>query len=145
MYKKILVALDGSKQTESILGRVGVLATKHQAEVTLLMVLPVPMIVIENGRLVATIDQEEERLRFEHQPYLDEWKSRLESVGVKTSTAIRFGDAATQIADCAKEYGVDLIVMSPKARKGLDRLFRRSVTSEVVRSVTTPVLLMRAA
>lgn len=145
MYKKILVALDGSKQAESILGRVGVLATKHEAEVTLLMVLPVPMVVIENGRLVATIDQEEDRLRSEHQPYLDEWKSRLESAGVKTSTVIKFGDPAAQIADYATASGIDLIVMSPKSRKGLSRLFRRSVTSEVVRSVTTPVLLMRAA
>jgi len=145
MYKRILVALDGSKQAERNLGHVGVLATKHNAEVILLMVLPMPTIVIQDGKLVATVDQQVERLEAEHRPYLEEWKRRLESAGVKASTSVRFGDPATEIADYAKEHKVDLIVMSHKPRKGLERLFRRSVTNKVMRLVTTPVLAMRAA
>lgn len=146
MYDKMLVILDGSKEAESILGRTAVLAAKHKAEVVLMMVLPVPMLVIENGRLIATIDQEEERMRAEVEPYLAKWRSRFEEGGINTSTAVRFGHVPEQVAEYAKENAIDLIVVATREQKGLDRLLRRDVAQKIVHAVsTTPVLLMKAA
>ncbi|MCL5961200.1 MAG: universal stress protein [Chloroflexi bacterium] len=145
MYTRILVALDGSKQSESVLGRAGVLAAKHNAELVLLMVLPMPMVVIENGRMIATIDQEAERMQTLVQPYLRKWKARFEGTGIGTSVAVRFGDTAQQIADYAAGHRIDLIVVPEKARKGFDRWLHPSLAEKVVHLAPTPVILMNAA
>lgn len=141
MYDRILVGVDNSTEGESILGRVGVLAAKHNAEVVLLMVLPVPPVVVADGKLIATIDQEMERMRAVAWPYLAKWKDRFELSGVKASATVRFGDPAEQIASYSREHKADLIVVPQRARKGLGRL-RRSVGEKVVQLAVAPVLLI---
>jgi nucleotide-binding universal stress UspA family protein len=101
--------------------------------------------MIENGRLIATIDQEEERIRAQVEPYLAKWKSRFEAGGIITSVAVRFGHVEEQVADYAKQNDIDLIVVATRERRGLDRLLRRDVAQKIVNSVSAPVLLMKAA
>lgn len=145
MYERMLVVLDGSKESESILGRAGLLAAKNGAEIVLLTVQPEPMMVVQDGRVIATLDQEAERMAGMIQPYLEGWKNRLAAVGVKSSIAVRFGEPARAIADYARWNDVGLIVMAARRKKGLQGLIRRSLADRVVHAATAPVLLMNAA
>ena len=45
--------------------------------------------------------------------------------------------------EIAKALGVDMIVMGPHAREGLDRLFFGSVANEGVKSAKCPVMTIR--
>ncbi|MGD8495587.1 MAG: universal stress protein [Gemmatimonadales bacterium] len=52
-------------------------------------------------------------------------------------------NAAPTILDYAADHGVDLIVMGSHGRRGFRRLLLGSVTEEVVRMATCPVLVVR--
>ncbi len=50
------------------------------------------------------------------------------------------GPVHTEILNCAKELGADLIIMATHGRTGLTRLLIGSVTEKVVREAQCPVL-----
>jgi nucleotide-binding universal stress UspA family protein len=53
-------------------------------------------------------------------------------------------DAAHEIIQKSKEYGIDLIVMATHGRSGLDRWVLGSVAEKVLRYGETPLLLVNA-
>ena len=53
------------------------------------------------------------------------------------------GDAAESIRDAARHYGADLIVMATHGRTGLSHAISGSVTEEVIRTASCPVLVLR--
>jgi nucleotide-binding universal stress UspA family protein len=55
-----------------------------------------------------------------------------------------YGPPADSIVDAARFRKADLIVMSTHGRSGLGRLVVGSVAETVLRSTTTPILLVRS-
>ncbi len=145
MYTKILVALDGTEFSESILAQVEELAGKGDAEIMLFTVLPHPQMHIENGRVFATVDQEMERVKVEAERYLGQLEQRFCDKGIRTTRATSFGDPAREIADFARRNQVDLIAMATHGRQGLDRFLHGSVSEAVLRQASTPMLVLKAA
>ncbi|MBI4320880.1 MAG: universal stress protein [Chloroflexi bacterium] len=145
MYNRILVALDGTQLSESVLSHVEDLASRENSEVILFTVMPEPKPVVVEGRMVMTADQEWEREKLDAEQYLTKLEWRLRSKGIRVTTAATFGDPAKEIADYARRRDVDLIAMATHGRSGLDRLIHGSVSSAVMRMVPTPLLLMKAA
>jgi nucleotide-binding universal stress UspA family protein len=59
---------------------------------------------------------------------------------VKVQEKVELGNPSKNIVEHAKTEGVDLIIMATRGKGGLSRLFLGSVTEQVIRNTTCPVL-----
>lgn len=142
MPKRILVPLDQTVDSASILSFVGDAARSAGATVRLVHVGPVPGNVLSaDGRLVAYADQEMARLSAEGIDYLRAEGARLE--GVPVEHAVRFGEAVTEILNEAHEFGADLIALTTRRRHQLSRLVMGSTAEEICRRADIPVVVYR--
>jgi CBS domain-containing protein len=132
----ILVPLDGSPGSESVLPTVGALAHARAARVRLLRVAPEPKAVEVDGRIIAYADQEMSRVELETLAYLK--RVALALPGIEVDCAVCFGEAAEEIVKAAQAARVDLIAMATHRRRGLDRALKGSVAETVERSSAIP-------
>ena len=138
-YRHILVPLDGSLLSEYILPQVGRFASAFQTEMTLLHVVPAE----EDSGQNLTPSQKQARARVVR--YLQGVEDSLKQLGGKVEWTIRCGDPAEAIAAFARENDIDLVIMSTH---GKGRAYHKgigSVTSEVLKRVTVPVVTIRAS
>lgn len=147
MYREILVTLDGSELAEGALPHAIALQKAFSARLTLLLVLEPSVAYVQpalGGMVVdATIVVDEEV--HTGRDYLDGITSRLSGEGMSVQGVIRDGDPASEICDYAAENEIDMIVMCTHGRSGIKRWVYGSVADKVLRSASTPVLLIRAA
>jgi nucleotide-binding universal stress UspA family protein len=140
--RRVLVPLDGSPLAEAVLPFVASLARPLGLEITLLRVAPtVPPQVIEGSRRV--VANPIDRLTQEANDYLCGVADRLRAEGLNALTAVRVGDAATEIVLGAREGRADLIAMTTHGRTGLRRLLFGSTADGVLRRADVPVFLVR--
>jgi nucleotide-binding universal stress UspA family protein len=141
MYRKILVPLDGSALAECSLEHVRAIATGcHVAQVVLLRVVE----TIENAAAFGLtgdnfLEQAKQRLS-EAREYLAKLSDKLKTEGLTIDTAAIKGSAADALLDCAKDNGVDLIIMSTHGHSGVSRWAFGSVADRVIRHAAVPVL-----
>jgi nucleotide-binding universal stress UspA family protein len=139
--KTILVPLDGSAGSESVLWTVGELARVQGARVRLLRVaVPAPVIRAADERVIAFADQETARVEHEEMAYLKQAARDLEGLAVET--VVRFGDPAAEIVSEAEASGADLVAMATHQRSGVARVLKGSVAERVERATTVPVVLV---
>ena len=136
----ILVPLDGSPGSESVLPTVGELAHAQAARVRLLRVAPEPKAVEADDRIIAYADQETSRVELESLGYLK--RVALALPDIEVDCAVCFGDAAEEIVKEAQAARVDLIAMATHRRRGLDRALKGSVAETVERASAIPVVLV---
>ncbi|MCL5263887.1 MAG: universal stress protein [Chloroflexi bacterium] len=147
MYKRILVTLDGSELSEEVLPYAEDMAEKMKSEVVLLRVSPPPQALEENGRIIAPVDEEMDRIAIELGEYLNRIAYRLRAKAIPVRTAVKFGDAAEVIVDYARESenGISLVAMCTHGRSGIKRWVYGSVAERVLRGSSVPVLLIRSS
>ena len=140
MYRRALVALDGSEVAETIMPFI--LEIAGPLEVTLLRVtVPVrPMIVEGAGQ---PMFEDPESARIDAEEYLAPLAADLRRRGVRVKTEVRRGEVAEEILKAARESKADVIAMTTHGRTGLGRLLFGSVAETVLRESELPVLLMR--
>jgi len=137
----ILVPLDGTSGSETVLDTIGEIARAEGASVRLLSVqAPLHEVEVE-GRVVAYADQETERVEAETHTYFQRVAASLGPVTV--SFAVRFGEPVTQIVEEAEAARATLIAMATHRRTGIARIFKGSVAERVERGTTIPVLLVQ--
>jgi nucleotide-binding universal stress UspA family protein len=146
MFKRILVALDGSELAEAALAPAFALAEKFGGEVVLLRVT-VAGRVFAGAPLVAsrTYFPEAETLLTDERDaadYLQRINRRCRNSGVTIRTRALPGTPAEAVVAAARDEAADLIVMSTHGRSGLDRLVYGSVAEAVLRGAHVPVLLV---
>jgi nucleotide-binding universal stress UspA family protein len=127
----MLVALDGSAESEQILDEVARIASPDTA-VDLLHVLASPQQEVPNAGA---------RLEDVAEDYLRRAAARLPGRRVRTN--LWRGEPEEEIPRAAEALHADLIAMTTHARKGLSHLLMGSVAEAVVRNTTLPVLLTR--
>lgn len=139
--RTILVPLDGSTQSESVLAAVRELARVSGAAVRLLRVVsPGAAVRADDDRVVAYADQETARVEEEARVYLRHAAAELAGVGVQT--AVRFGEPVAEIVEEAETAGADLIALAARRRLGFGRLGAGSVGRGLERATTIPLLLV---
>ena len=147
MYKRILVATDGSKLSESAVEHALNLADITGAELVALKVVPrYPQTYFEGG-----IGIDAEDIKRVEQQWLDEALqvvNRIKSEGQKKTVKVKAMTAksdlvAEAIITAAKRNKCDLIVMASHGRKGLKRLLLGSETQQVLTHSHIPVLVLR--
>ena len=135
--RMLLVPLDGTAGSESVLGTVAELARAQGARVRFLRVAPAVDAVRAESRVVAYADQETARVEQAELAYLRSLAAGLP--GVAVDAVVRFGDPATEIVGEAEAQGADLIAMATH-RRGVSRFLRGSLADAVERETTIPVL-----
>jgi nucleotide-binding universal stress UspA family protein len=130
MAKRILVRLDKSETSETVLPLVAGLASAMGATVRLLHVEPEAKELIDrSGRVLVHIDQDAARLEVDGMDYLAGMAGRLPGLAVER--AVRFGDPVREILTEAESFGADLIAVTTTGRSGLRRAVLGSVAEQV--------------
>ena len=135
--KTVLVPLDGSNLAEEALAPAIGFARNGAALVILRAA---------EARATPFTDPNEAQIAVvqEAELYLASVADRLRRVGVtNVQTSVWYGAPVEGIADAAKFRNVDLIVMSTHGRSGVGRLVLGSVAEVVLRTTSTPILLLR--
>ncbi len=148
MYKKILVPLDGSELSESVLNHVVNIATSCQVpEVVLTRVRePLDTSTIMEKYFDAKIASElDEDYHNEAADYLEKMATTLKRDGIVVKGEVLSGDPAEELIKYCKRSGVDLIIMSTHGRSGISRWVLGSVADKVIRQAEVPVLIRPAA
>lgn len=131
MIERILVALDGSPESEEIFQEVERVAGSR-TQVDLLHVLESrPEEVPGLGAMTEPVAR----------AYLERFAQRIPDRDVRLH--LRTGEPEREIPRAARSLGADLIAMTTHARRGLSRLLMGSVAESIVRRSPIPVLLTR--
>jgi nucleotide-binding universal stress UspA family protein len=147
MYKRILVATDGSTLSRKAAKEAIALCASLGAGLVALNVVPrYPMSYFEGGASISP--QEVGRIETEWtergQAIADTVQKSAEAAGVKAKAVVTKSDlVAASIMATAKKSKCDLIVMASHGRKGISRILLGSETQQVLTHSTIPVLVLR--
>lgn len=141
MYKRILLAYDGSESGQKALLDCHDIAQWGQSELFLVAVRP--MLLNQIGMEGTFYDAElEEHEAKKYRDILADGLARLTERGHKASGEVLVGESVDQICKCAKRVGADLIVVG---HKHLDswaaRWWRGSVSASLVEHSPCSVLI----
>lgn len=147
MYKRILVATDGSTLSKKAVKEAIGLAASLEAALVVLNVVPrYPMSYFEGGATISPqeIGRIEKDWAGKGQAIADAAQKSAEAVGVTAKAVTARSDlVATAIMAAAKKNKCDLIVMASHGRKGISRILLGSETQQVLTHSNIPVLVLR--
>jgi len=147
MYQHILVTLDGSELSESVLPHLGAVAKSCKADGKVTLARVVEPLHFFEGLEHSLPHLEKERLEkdvvIQTQAYLDGIAEKIDLGNVTVETEILHGDAPEAIVEYAHESGVDLIMIGTHGNSEFKKLVIGSVADRVVREACVPVFLVR--
>jgi nucleotide-binding universal stress UspA family protein len=150
MYCRILVATDGSPASEQAIEQAARLAKEQQAQLRIVHVIEQSRLAFAAAGPVA-VDLEGilGALRKSGQAALERGRAIAQQLGVQADTAIVGDDAiddrvAMVLAEEARRWKADLIVLGTHGRRGINHLLMGSVAEAVARVAPAHVLLVRA-
>jgi len=147
MYKKILVATDGSTLSKKAVTHAISLAQLSGAELVALKVVPrYPQSYFEGGMVLPASDVGRiEKQWMEHsQTIVDAVAKSGSAKGVTVKAITSKSDLVSDaIIAAAKKHKCDLIVMASHGRNGVKRLLLGSETQLVLTHSNIPVLVLR--
>ena len=142
MFKRILLAYDGSEPGQKALLDCDEIAKLTQGELHLAAVMPPPTAMIGGEGFVYDVSRDEED-RKRYRAILDEGLKRLEGSGTKASGELLEGEAVDEIVRQAKKINAELIVVG---HRHLDswtaRWWRGSVSKVLIEHSPCSVLVV---
>ncbi len=128
MYRKILLAYDGSPDGDEALAQVESLVSSTGTTVHLLAIIDLSenMLIVEGMAFVP------DNRRYLTQRLLDAGVKRLQRVGCKATSDIRYGNPADQIDLIAREMNADLIVLGHRDQGTLARWLNGSIGESIL-------------
>lgn len=145
MFRKILIATDGSELATRALEHGLSLAAAIRAEVAVITVIPPYQPLVSHPDAIAGRRAEFEReVRAQAEEILAAARVAAEAAGVACTTHTEVNDKAYRgIIDMALAGGFDLIVMASHGRRGFQALVLGSEAVGVLTHSTVPVLVYR--
>ena len=147
MYKRILVATDGSNLSKKAVNGAIDMAAMCKAELIALKVVPrYPQTYFEGALVLSPTDvgKVEAQWTADAQEQVDEVVAKAMARGVKAKGLVAKSDlVAEAVVAMAKKHKAELIVMASHGRKGIKRLLLGSETQHVLTHSTIPVLVLR--
>ncbi|AGW94805.1 MULTISPECIES: universal stress protein [Cupriavidus] len=145
MFKHLLVPTDGSPRAEAMAARAMTFASRIEARVTGLHVIPEYHILTYR---LTSLQDTKDTFAAEAARHADTFLAALSraagQAGVPCETVTATDDHPWQaIIQCAEQRGCDLIVMSSHGRRGLQALLIGSETQKVLTHSAIPVLVFR--
>ena len=138
MYKRILLAYDGSAAGQQALLDCHEVAQWSHSQLTLIAVVPPPLIALgpEGGAYA-------EALQEDYQSILDTGVRRLADAGLSARGEVVTGDAVNEIARCAGRIAADLIVVGHKHLDGwAARWWRGAISKALIEQAPCSVLVV---
>jgi nucleotide-binding universal stress UspA family protein len=127
IFKKVLVPLDGSHESEAVLPHISEIARNLKMEIVLLQVIK----KANNGYKNT-------------ESYLKNCCHRLEQEKIPARYEIKIGSAAEEIIDLADELACDLVAMSTRGQASASIWPLGSVAQKILLGGNTPLMLVRA-
>ncbi|MBC7608491.1 MAG: universal stress protein [Polaromonas sp.] len=147
MYKRILIATDGSTLSRKAVDSGIEMAELTGAQIVALKVVPrYPVSYFEGGIALSVnnVANIEKQWAEAAQAVVEAVKAKAEASGVKAKAVTHTSDlVAESIISVAKKNKCDLIVMASHGRRGLKRVLMGSETMQVLTHSHLPVLVLR--
>jgi nucleotide-binding universal stress UspA family protein len=140
---KVLVPIDGSRESESILKYVTYMATTLDLEVTLFHIW------YRHGEYVPYSPEnlrQIDKVRKREKGYIKRLETRLKREGVNVNSVFKevlTGDIAEEIIKLTDEGDFSMVAMSTHGRSGVGRWIFGSNSEKVLEEGSTPLLLVR--
>lgn len=146
MFEHLLVPLDGSELSEAALPIATAVAQKFHSKITLISAVHIPYYIGEGVDFAELYDTMSQSQEDETKAYLQSKQRALLGEGFHVDIHVAVGEPpAEAILHAVAERTIDTIVMSTHGRGGLMRWVFGSVTDQVLRKATIPVLLARVS
>ena len=145
MFKKILVAIDGSAQANLAFNFGVDLAKRDGAELLVLTVVPpLPVYIAEEGELSYFQRFIDDMEQF-HNNLLTETIRDIKSnhIGLKARSVLKKGEPSRNIIEVAKEEEADLIILGNRGIGGILSWMLGSTSKRVANACTVPVLIVK--
>lgn len=141
MFRKVLVAIDGSGQSLLALQTAIDEAKAWKAEVHAAYVIEIGLfssLPVDNTWEVmySLLDKEGKEI-------LDAANTMAAEAGVRLTTHLRQGHAGQELLNLAEEIGADLVVVGSLGKSGIERLLLGSVSSFVVTNSPVTTMVVR--
>ena len=147
MYKRIMLATDGSHLSQKAVLSAIEMALQFKAELMAVNVIPhYIQTYFEGSFAVSDVDSQKIEAQWAQaaQKILDKVVHQAKEKGVEAQTAVvKSDDFAQGLMDKAQSYKADVIIMASHGRKGLKRMLLGSETLAVLTHVKVPVLVLR--
>lgn len=147
MYKRILIATDGSPLSNKAVQSGLQLACLTGAQIFALKIVPrYPVSYFEGGMAMPMdeVAKVEKQWAQQAQAIVENIKTEAQEQGLKAKALIKSSDLiAESIIGTAKKHKCDLIVMASHGRRGLKRILMGSETTHVLTHSHVPVLVLR--
>lgn len=142
--KNILFPFDGSAPAQRALDYlVGLAKERPGAQVHVLNVLPSPETYGSNAIAREVVERITDSAKERSAEICRQAASRLEAAGVACAIHPGVGHVLDAVERTIKQEGCDIVVMGTRGMGGLGNLLMGSVATQVVHSVSVPVLLVK--
>lgn len=142
MYKRILLAYDGSEPGQQALLDCHEIAQWSQAALTLIAVVPLALTALGPEAGVYDVEMEESD-KAHYQAILDQGIRQLTDAGLSAQGTVVTGDAVLEISRHARQMQADLIVVGHKHLEGwAARWWRGSVSKALIEVAPCSVLVV---
>lgn len=143
VYKQILVAVDGSKESEWAFKKAVAIADRNDATLNLINII--------DTRSYAAVEAYDRSIAERAQKFaeelLNDYKAEAEKAGVQNvNVIVEYGSPKTMISrDLSKKLQADLIICGATGLNAVERFLIGSVSENIVRSAKCDVLVVRTA
>ncbi|MGA7899594.1 MAG: universal stress protein [Nitrososphaeraceae archaeon] len=154
-FNKILVSIDGSKESFGAADYGIYLANLFNAVMTVIHVLPQEIryeydnVDAIQPNIPAAVEVLRGIVELSKQEVQAKWfnkiieKAKEMDVNLQTDVVVATRSVASEIVDYADKLDVDLIIVGTRGRSGLKRMLLGSVASEVVKYADCPILIIK--
>lgn len=141
VYKQILVAVDGSKESEWAFKKAVAIADRNEATLNLINII--------DTRSYAAVEAYDRSIAERAQKFAEEllnnYKLEAEKAGLQhVNVMVEYGSPKTMISkDISKKLEADLIICGATGLNAVERFLIGSVSENIVRSAKCDVLVIR--
>jgi len=139
MFKKVLLAYDGSDGAKLALERVAEFAKVTKTELHMLAVGRIP----EYAETMSEVEEAREQAKNFYSKIMEDAVESLRQRGLEAKVHIDFGKPGDVILRIAEDLIVDLIVLGTKPHSALRRRFLGATVDKVVDHALCSVLVVR--
>jgi nucleotide-binding universal stress UspA family protein len=140
MYRRILLAYDGSREGRTALREGAVLAKRCGSAVFLLCVAGGNAgVLIAESAFAGPVGEEQNQLRL----VFEEGVARLRQLGLSPTARLVAGDPATEICQFAREIDADLVVVGHRKKSLLERWWSGSSGAYLTDQLSCSLLISR--
>ena len=145
MFRRLLVAFDGSPHAEQALTEAIDMAQTNRGTLTVISVAPEPSVWAMSGYDVPIdVDRVSKEFEREYQSMLDRAVSRIPG-DIPVTKSLKQGAPGREIAGEANGGDYDLVVMGSRGRGELRSLLLGSVSHRVLQASNVPVLVVHVS